>query len=517
MTALRSFLLYSTLAVSLTSTNRAAVTLAPPFRDGAVLQQGKTLPIWGKANAGEKITVTFKDQTKETSADDNGRWEVKLAPLSASSEPAELTVVGSDTIKVGNILVGEVWICSGQSNMAWVVKHSKDPETEIAAANYPLIRHFKAPLSASATPLDTSGGTWETCSPETVGDFSAVGYYFGRELFKKLDVPIGLLNISYGGSPIESWINTVTLQENPAFPAIMERQKEDVTRYPARLKLYEERLAAWEAKKAAANGQKISGRAPVPPSGPGVVDRFTLSSLYNSMLHPFIPYAVRGVIWFQGEANFLRSAEYQTLFPAMITAWRKEFGQGDLPFYYVQLANQARKTDATGVQFAFQREAQGTALKLPNTGVAITADIGEADNSHFKNKQEVGRRLALIALARDYDQQVDFQGPIVKDIAKKGDSFQITFEQAGGLQLKGDEGFEIAGADKIFHPALAKIDGSSLIVRSERVPEPAAIRYAWHNNPNITLYNEAGLPASPFRSDDWPVPSSKDATPDPAE
>lgn len=517
MTALRSLLLYSTLAISLASTSRAAITLAPPFREGAVLQQGKPLPIWGKANAGEKITVTFKDQTKETSADDNGCWEVKLDPLSASASPAELSVVGSDTVKVDNILVGEVWICSGQSNMAWVVKHSKDPEAEIAAANYPLIRHFKAPLSASATPLDTSGGTWEVCSPETVGDFSAVGYYFGRELFKNLNVPIGLLNISYGGSPIESWIDTATLQENPAFSAIMERQNGDAARYPARLKLYEERLAAWEAKKATADGQKVSGRAPVPPSGPGVVDRFTLSSLYNSMLHPFIPYAVRGVIWFQGEANFLRSTEYRTLFPAMITEWRKEFGQGDFPFYYVQLANQARKSDTTGVQFAFQREAQGSALKLPNTGVAITADIGEADNSHFKNKQEVGRRLALVALARDYDQKVDFQGPVVKNIAKKGDSFYITFEHANGLQLKGDAGFEIAGSDSVFHPALPKLDGSSIIVRSELVPEPVAVRYAWHNNPTMTVYNGADLPASPFRTDDWPVPTSKDTASDPTE
>lgn len=498
----------------------ANVTLAPFFQDGAVFQQGKPVPVWGKAEAGEKVSVDFKGQKKETTADSEGRWQVDLDTLTASAEPAEMTVTGKNTVKVGNILVGEVWLCSGQSNMAWTVKNSKDPEQEIAAANYPLIRHFKTALTAAATPQDSVKGSWAVCSPETAGDFSATAYYFGRELFKELNVPIGLLNVSYGGTPVESWMNDATVKANSAYPAIQERQKVDAQRYPARRKLYEERLAAWKAKKEAAakEGKSFSDRAPTPPSGPDTVDRFTLSSLYNAMLHPFIPSALRGVIWFQAEANLYRSPEYSQLFPEMIKQWRAEFGQGDLPFYFVQVANQARDADTTRVLFPFLREAQTAGLKLPNTGMAVTSDIGEAYNSHFKNKQEVGRRLAQIALANTYDRPREFSGPMVKDIAKTKDGYEITFTHAEGLKLTGEGGFELAGSDQAFHPAKARVENDKVIVTAAEVTDPVAVRYAWYNNPSMTLYNGAGLPAPNFRSDTWAVPTpAGGASPENAE
>lgn len=495
---------------------RAEVTLAPYFQDGAVLQQGRPVPVWGKAASGEKVTVEFKGQKKETSADGEGRWRVELEALTASAEPAEMTV---NTLRVGNILVGEVWLCSGQSNMAWPVKSSKDPEQEIAAANYPLIRHFKTALTAAATPQDAVKGSWAVCSPETAGDFSAVAYYFGRELFRELNVPIGLLNVSYGGTPVESWMSEATIKANPAYPEMQERFKVDAARYPGRLKLYETRLAAWKAKReeAAKTGAKFSDRAPLPPSGPDTVDRFTLSSLYNAMVHPFIPTALRGVIWFQAEANLYRSPEYAKLFPEMIKEWRTEFGQGDLPFYFVQVANQARDADTTKVLFPFLREAQMTGLTLPNTGMAVSSDIGEAYNSHFKNKQEVGRRLALIALANTYERPREFSGPRVKDITKTAEGYTITFDHAEGLKLTGEGGFEIAGVDQIFHPAKARVEKDTVIVTAAEVADPVAVRYAWANNPAMTLYNGADLPAPNFRSDTWPVPIPAGGTQDTAE
>jgi len=488
----------------------ATVSLAPPFQDNAVLQQGKSVPVWGKADAGEKITVEFHGQKKETTAGADGAWRVNLDDLKASAEPAEMLVAGSNSIHLKNLLVGEVWICAGQSNMAWPVRNSKDADKEMADANYPLIRHFKTDLSAAASPQDAVKGEWEICSPQTVGGFTAVGYFFGRELFKQLNVPIGLLNISYGGSPIESWMSAGSLQANAVYPAITARLKQDQARYPARKKLYDARLAAYEAKKAEAakTGAKLTDRPPRALAGPDTVDRFTPSALYNAMLHPFIPFAIRGITWFQGEANVFRPAEYHQLFPAMIQEWRTEFAQGDLPFYFVQMANQARASDTTQVMLAFLREGQASGLKLSETGMVVSADVGDPHDNHFKNKQEIGHRLALHALAKTYGRTGEFSGPTVKDIAKTDNGYRVTFDHADGLKLTGTEGFEIAGADKVFHPALAKIEKDAVVVTATEVPTPVAVRYAWKDNPAMTLFNASGLPAPAFRSDDWPVPAA---------
>ena len=495
---------------AMTFSLKANVTPAPPFQDNAVLQQGKAVPVWGTADPHEKITVEFHRQKKETIADATGAWRVNLDELKASSEPAEMVIAGNNNLRLKNLLVGEVWICAGQSNMAWPVKNSKDADKEIADSNYPLIRHFKTALTAAATPLASVKGEWEVCSPRTVGEFSAVAYFFGRELSKQLSVPIGLINISYGGSPIESWMSDATLRANSTWPAIEARLKQDQARYPARKKLYDERLATYEAKKAEADrtGAQFSERPPRALTAPDAVDRFTPSALYNAMLHPFIPFAIRGVTWFQGEANVYRSAEYRSLFPAMIQEWRSEFGQGDFPFYFVQMANQARASDPTQVVIAFLRESQMAGLKEPETGMVVTADIGDPNDNHFKNKQEVGSRLALIALTNTYGRTGEFSGPTVKDIAKTDTGFRVTFDHASGLKLTGTDGFELAGADQVFHPATAKVEGDTLTITSDPVSTPLAVRYAWRDNPAMTLYNGAGLPAPSFRSDNWLLPTT---------
>lgn len=496
----------------------AEVTLAPLFQDGAVFQQGKTVPVWGKAAAGEKVTVEFKGQTKTTSADTKGAWRVNLDSLPVSADPAEMTITGTNTIKVGDILVGEVWICSGQSNMAFPVSRANNFTEESTSATNPLIRQFKVALSAAEQPQETLKGSWVACSPATVGDFTAVGYFFGREINKSLNVPIGLINTSYGGTPIEAWTKNETLKSDPAFAPVFERWQQNLDALPELTKKHEALLARWQAdrKAALAANKEFKKRAPAKPAGPG--SRLSPSGLFNAMVHPLIPYAIRGVIWYQGEANAQRFGEYPKFFSAMITSWRKDFDQGDVPFYFVQLANLERRVDLSRQIWAFQREAQATALKLPNTGMAVAVDIGESGDIHPKNKQEVGRRLSLIALALTYEKGGEYAGPLFQSASSEGAKMRIQLDHAKGLKLiNNGAGFELAGADKIFHPATMEIDGESLIASSPAVSSPVAVRYAWMNDPGISLYNGQELPAPPFRSDNWAPPASPLSTPTQAE
>ncbi len=487
----------------------ADVTLAPLFQDNAVFQQGKPVPVWGTADAGEKITVEFAGQKKETTADATGHWKVALDALSASSQPAELTVTGKNTLKAANILVGEVWICSGQSNMEFMVQRAKDFAAEKTSANNPLIRHFKVEHTIANTPQDTVKSAWAVCTPDTVGDFTAVGYFFAREISKKLGVPVGLVNTTWGGTPIESFMSIDALKSNPAFAPVPERWKKLQADYPAQLKIYEERFAKWQENAAAAKAAGKTIRPPRKPSG-GPDDHYTPSGVFNAMVYPLVPYAARGILWYQGEANAMRFTEYSTLFTTMIAQWRKDFGQGDLPFYFVQLANLERKVDKSSQQWAFQREAQATALTLPNTGMAVAADIGNPADIHPTNKQEVGRRLSLIAFALTYDKGGEYAGPTFQSATAGSGAMTVTLSHAAGLKLldPAAPAFQLAGADKTFHPATAKIEGDKLIVTSPEVKEPVAVRYAWDNNPKLTLYNGTDLPAPPFRSDAWPAPAS---------
>jgi sialate O-acetylesterase len=496
---------------------RADVTLAPLFTDHAVLQQDKAVPIWGQAAPGEAVTVTFRDQTVQATTGKDGRWIVYLDPLKPGS-PGELVVSGKNTLKLQDIVGGEVWVCSGQSNMEFRVWGPKgdvfrvdNADEEVAAAQFPLIRHFKVDRAVADRPADTANGAWIVCSPETVGQFTAVGYFFARDLQQKLGVPIGVINATWGGPAIESWMSEAALRSDPTFAVVDERWSKALVDWPAKVAAYEAARAAQEKDDAAA---KAAGPAkyaeflknkPWLPPPPSPTSPDAPRSLFNGMINPLLPYAIRGGLWYQGESNDSRPAEYHALLAAMITYWRAHWGQGDFPFYFVQLPNYAGGNPA-GTNWARLREAQAQALSLPNTGMAVTIDLGDPGNVHPRNKQEVGRRLALIARHQLYDIPGDWCGPMFKSAEREGAAMRVHFDHAeGGLVAheKPLAALLIAGADRQFHPAAARIERDTIVVSAPEVKEPVAVRYAWANAPEANLFNGAGLPAAPFRTDDW--------------
>jgi sialate O-acetylesterase len=511
MPTLRSRLLFSGLLLW-TLTARADVTLAPLFRDGAVLQQGKPVPVWGHATAGERITVAFGDQTIGATAGADGRWTVVLAALPASMVGADLVARGHNTVIVHDVVVGEVWLCSGQSNMEWPVERAQDAAQEIAGAQNPLIRQIRIEQAVAGTPRETVGGEWQAASPATVGKFTAVGYFFAREIFQKLGVPIGIVHSSWGGTPIESWLSPAALASNPAFAIVGERWRKNLAEYPASKAAYDAALADWTKAETAAQAQGAVAQAaflkrqpqPRAPRGPG--DSWTPTGPFNGMISPLLPYALRGALWYQGESNSERPGEYEALFAALITSWRAHFGQGDFPFFWVSLANYKMPSDPTGMAFALIREAQTQALALPNTGQALAIDIGNPDNIHPTNKQEVGRRLALIARAKTYHIPCDWSGPVFASATPERGAMRVRFAHNEGGLLAHDrpvQSLEVAGADRKFHPAQGRIEGATLVVSAPEAPAPVAVRYAWKNAPEANLFNGAGLPAAPFRSDNW--------------
>lgn len=493
------------------------------FTDNAILQRDKPIPVWGMAEARERVVVTFSGQSVSTTADATGKWRVKLAALPANATPADLVIKGNNTITLTNVLVGEVWLASGQSNMELTVSRSYDAALDIPeSVNVPMIRQIRIAKKTSDEPLATIAGKWEVAGPDTTGGFTAVGYFFAHDLHEMLHVPIGIINSSWGGTYIESWIDSDTINA-PGFTDLRESWKQSIAAYSKAKTKFNADYAVWlgqqtEAKAANRPFVKI---APNPPSpwGQGAGGNTSLSGLYNGMIAPLVPYALRGAIWYQGENNTGHPSNYQALFSAMITGWRAHFGQGDFPFYWVQLAN-FNGGDNDGTNWAFLREAQTETLTLPNTGQAVTVDIGNVHDIHPRDKKDVGRRLARLALARTYGLKVVDSGPVMTKAERVGAGFRVTFKEAhGGLiyPLNTLDGFELAGADKVFHPAEAKIDdpaevfrpsktkidGDIVFVTSAKVPEPVAVRYAWRNAPVAGLFNVEGLPAMPFRSDDW--------------
>lgn len=489
------------------ATSCADVTLAPLFRNGAVLQRDRPLPIWGQASAGEKIRVQFHNQSVETTASAVGAWRVTLAAEKAAAQPADLVVTGTNVVRVSDVLVGDVWLCSGQSNMEFRLSQASDGEKEVAVANLPLIRQFKIPHTVAGAPVVTCAGEWKTCTPETAGDFTAVGYFFARDLQQRLGVPIGLVNSSWGGTQIESWISLGALQADPSVQVITERWQKVLRDHPAKLAIHAKALAKWEADAAAAKtaARPFSRRAPRAPEGPG--SRWQPAGLYNAMIAPLAPAALRGVLWYQGEGNGARGGEYRTLFPTLIRQWRGDFEQQDLPFYFVQLANFERKVDKTDQQWAFLREAQALALALPDTGMAVTIDIGNPTDVHPTNKKDVGERLARLARAEIFGEEIETAGPVFAGAKTETGAMRVTFSHASGLWLKPAASvamsFEVAGENRKFVPAVAVVSGEALLVSAATVPAPVAVRYAWRNSPDARLFNSAGLPAAPFRSDDW--------------
>ena len=474
-----------------------------------VLQQGKAAHIWGWSEPNEQIavSVSWRATSWEVTADKEGKWSFEMSPPKTAG-PHEMTVGSKNTITIKNILVGEVWVCSGQTNMQMSVRSSANAEQEIAGADYPNIRLFTVNQSVADKPQSDCVGNWTTCSPETVPGFSAVGYFFGRELHKELNVPIGLIHTSWGGTPAESWTRRGALESVPDCLPILERFDEAMAKYPEAKKKYDEDVIKWKeaAEKAKAEGKKPPGR-PHAPFGPG--NPHSPAGLYNAMIAPLIPFAIQGAIWYQGESNAGRAYQYRKLFPAMITNWRQDWGQGNFSFLFVQLANfMAVEPEPVDSAWAELREAQLMTLALPNTGMAVIIDIGEASDIHPKNKQDVGKRLALWALVKTYGKTLVYSGPIYKSMKTEGNKITLEFEHVGGgLVAEGGEppkGFAIAGADRKFVWADAKIEGDTVVVSSDEVSEPAAVRYGWANNPVCNLYNKEGLPASPFRTDAWP-------------
>ena len=466
------------------------------------------MPVWGTAAEGERVTVSFAGQTRETVAKD-GRWMVWLEPMTASSLPQEMVIRGdTNRVTLTDLLVGEVWICSGPSNMERQLgprpgqKPLVNAVQEAASADYPMIRHFGVARNVSVTPLSTLTGKWIVCTPESVSSFTAVGYYFGRDLHRDLNVPIGLIHTSWGGTPAEAWTSGEVLASNPAFSGILEKFAKEQAAYPERLATYRagEANLIEDYKAAAAKAAGEGKPAPNPPKPPldPPKDPHSPSVLFNAMLSPVIPYAVRGVIWYQGEANAPRAKEYRTLFPAMIADWRTRWGEGDFPFLFVQIAPFGKMPPEI-------REAQLlTALATTNTAMTVITDHGDPRDIHPAEKEPVGDRLALAARALAYGHAVEYSGPLYSDLRIDGSTAVVSFTHNGmGLVARGGplRGFTIAGADKVFVPAEATIEGNTVRVSSPGVGKPVAVRYGWENVPDVNLFNLAGLPASPFRTD----------------
>ena len=468
----------------LATTADADVKLASIFGDSMVLQREMPVPVWGWAEPGEEVTVRFGGQTQKTAAGKDGRWQVKLDALTTSAEGQTMTVMGRNTIEVKDVLVGEVWICSGQSNMEWGLGGSLHGEEEVAAANHPQIRLFDVPGHTTAPlPQDSCPGSWRVCQPSSAGGFSAVGYFFGRRLQQELKVPIGLVGSNWGGTRIEPWTSPAGFHSVPELNTIADQAD------------------------AYTETTKVDGSSP--------------SAIYNAMVHPLGPFALRGAIWYQGESNGGEGESYYHKMQALVNGWRQQFNP-DLAFYWVQLANFQQPNDnpAGGDGWAMLREAQRKALGMKHTGMAVIIDIGQAEDIHPRNKQDVGWRLAQAALHQTYGRkEIVAGGPLYTSHKVEGNAIRLAFDDVGSGLIVGEktgleptkevkEGklqrFAISGADRQWHWADAKIEGDTVVVTSPEVAQPVAVRYAFSMNPaGANLYNREGLPASPFRTDDW--------------
>jgi sialate O-acetylesterase len=481
------------------------LTLGSLFTDHAVFQRDIAVPVWGKAEPGRKVVVQFAGQEKEATSGKDGHWLVKLDPMGASADGKTLTVKtepGDTPLTRQDVLIGEVWICSGQSNMAFGLKGADTGEAAIAAAGDAQLRLFAAGAKATDEPQETIAGAWAVDSPQTAAGFSAVAYFFGKDLRRKLGVPVGLIKSAVGGTVAEAWTPRADLESNPVLKPLLEKQAQQLAGYPDAVEAYKKRepelLAKYEQdlEKAKAAGARLplKPQAPSDPSKNG--NRPT--GLYNGSIAPLAPYAIRGAIWYQGESNSGRGKEYQTLFPAMITGWRKAWGQGDFPFLFVQI------TPHNGMSPEVREAQRITTQTTQNTAMAVTTDVGHPTDIHPKQKQPVGERLALAARALAYGEPVEYSGPTYDAMSVAGNRVTLAFKHLGdGLVAKdGDlKGFTIAGADGKFAPANAKIEGDTIVVSSDSVFAPVSVRYGWTNVPDVNLYNKAGLPASPFETD----------------
>lgn len=496
----------------------ANIKLASPFSDHMVLQRDKPVPVWGWAAPGEKVSVTFIKQNKSVTANKEGKWMLYLDKLSAGG-PFIISVKGNNSITVSDVYVGEVWLCSGQSNMDMTVAKEDrswagvfNEAEEVANANYPLIRVLDADFTPSIPVLkEIKTVGWEIVSPKTVGHISAAAYFFARDIQKKLNVPIGLVVTSFGASTAEAWISKPALEANPKYTKLLSNFDDKMKRYgDTSLRNKTEReVAQWkiDTAKARAEGKTL-------PKKPSAMqnperDQHNPYVLWNGMVSPLVPYAIRGALWYQGESNGPTADIYKDLMETLVADWRKRWGQGNYPFLYVQLANhQVLITEPVKDDpMVTVRHAQLQNLSIPNTAMVVAIDNADPNNPgniHPKNKQEIGRRLSLAGLALAYGQKITYSGPVYDKMQTAGNTVRLQFKHTdGGLEARGGilKGFAIAGEDKKFVWADAKIEGNTIVVSSPDIARAVAVRYAWGKNPIISLYNKAGLPASPFRTD----------------
>jgi sialate O-acetylesterase len=436
---------------------RAELTLHPLCTDGMVLQQKTKAYVFGTADASVPVTISFRGKDYKATSDQNGAFRVTLENLEAGG-PFEMKIAAekSEPVTLKNVFVGEVWIASGQSNMEWSLNNSFEPKADIEQSTNPMIRLFTVQKARSQTPLTTVKGSWVECGPKTVGGFSAVAYYFGKDLQAALKVPVGLIHTSWGGTAAEEWTSMEVLKANPDHLGKHQNQ----------------------------------------------------TTLYNAMIAPLIPFAIKGAIWYQGESNAGRPELYRTLMPLMIKNWRDDWKQGDFPFFTVQLAPfdpNYKPGVSSDHSWAHLRESQlDTALTVKNSGMAVITDVGDARDIHPRKKGPVGARLALCARAIAYGEKIEYSGPLYDKMEVTNGKAVLSFKHLGsGLEAKGGElkGFTVAGADNVFKPAKAEIKGDKVIVSSDEVKEPVAVRYGWSGYMEVNLFNKEGLPASPFRTD----------------
>jgi sialate O-acetylesterase len=507
---------------------QAEVKLHSLFTDHMVLQRGMAVPIWGSADDGEQVTVEFRGKKVSTTAK-GGAWMVKLGKLKAGG-PDELKVTGKNSITLRDVLVGEVWLASGQSNMEWPLRASFQPISDIQSANNPSLRLYTVPKLKADKPVKNVEAAWKETAPGSVSNFSAVAYYFGLKLQKDLGVPVGLIHTSWGGSPAEVWMREEVLAANPGY------KRDILDAYPESLKKVAEGIAQWEKEQAEAKSEGKAFTKRKPSAG------WKPCELYNGMIAPLIPYAIKGAIWYQGESNAGRAHQYRTLFPDMVTNWRKDWGQGDFPFLQVQLAPFMAIKDEPGEStWAELREAQMLATKvLPKVGAVVITDVGDPKDIHPVWKKPVGERLALAARGIAYAENIEWSGPQYRSLKVKGDRIVLSFDHVGagmgGMQIYSDKvpgteapdgirikynpekgwlnaplvGFAIAGEDRKFVWGKAQVEGDNVVVWSPQVAKPVAVRYGWADCPVVNLFcspkfGEPVLPASPFRTDDWPM------------
>jgi len=491
-----------------------------------VIQRDQPARLRGWASPETQVRATLANHNAETFTDNAGRWSVELPPLPAGG-PHQLSItIGDHHQTFTDVMIGDVWLCSGQSNMQFTVQTATDGLKEAAAANDPLIRHIKIPANPQPQPQENSIAQWQVCSPETTAQFSAVGYFFARELRRHVDVPIGLLHASNGHTPCEAWMSRESLASHVELKLIIDRWDAMLDANPGSREDFAPYREAWQqATKAcskpfsrwydAARALRVEGKPypPMPTPATGICNPQNPTVLFNGMIAPVTFYPIKGAIWYQGETNaiFGSAYQYRFLLSALIDDWRKRWGVGDFPFLYVQIANHDDiQCDPADDLWPEVRDSQLACLSAPNVAMAVTIDIGQTNAIHPPNKQDVGKRLALAALAKAYGQDVIHSGPIYRSFTIETNAIRVTFDHThAGLVLRGDESFVVAGEDRKWQPAKAVIDGDTLLIGSPAVTSPVAARYAWCADPRASLFNSEGLPASPFRTDNWPGVTDK--------